>query len=482
MDKYLQLKRKATQNAMILAELHISEEIVDFWKNCLKRQSQSFFNGLREIEMDLVINAITEGKTKREACCIADISIADLKRMIEKGKNGDEDYEAFYNVFNDIYFKERRESFLKLLSGNDYDDAIDKAGLEREEVDMWYSHSEKDFAYGLRDVNSFYIKTTNILLENYINARRLRKSKEDACRTIDKTIYEVKRWLNEDMFCKFKEELNRTIVDIIVEGLKNQKSVEQIANEYDISQNEIWKYIELGKEGNIKYIGIYNEYIDSYILNQLDEFLLQIHDKPKHKVLKAISITEEEFDKYYGLGRSGNKKFKAFADEYHDFKVNKYINSIIKGRNESKALRNADLSRDELDDDIEERILERQMIIILEEIAKDRTTKQAAKKANVTVDTIYDWFLKGRAGDEKFSDFADYYYEEYVEPGSTIVQKALEDGMPEKFILKKSKEHFTREDYDFWRRNNFIKKDYEINMDGKEKIDEKLKEEILRGD
>lgn len=482
MDKYLQLKRKATQNAIILNELHISDEIVDFWKNCLKRQSQSFFKDLREIEMDLIINAITEGKTKREACDIADIPIADLERMIEKGKRGDEDYEAFYNVFNDIYFKERRESFLKLLAGNDYADAINQAGLEREEVDLWYSHSEKDFAYGLRDANSFYIKTTRILLENYINARMLRKSKEDACRKIARTIYDVRRWLNEDMFCKFKEELNRTIVGLIVEGLKNQKSVEQIANEYDISQNEIWKYIELGKEGDIRYVGIYNEYIDSYILNQLDEFLLQIQDKPKHKVLKAISITEEEFDKYYELGRSGNKKFKAFADEYHDFKVNKYINSIIKGRNESKALRNADLSKDELDEDIEVKILERQMIIVLEEIAKDRTTKQAAKKANVTVDTIYDWFLKGRAGDEKFKDFADYYYEEYVEKGSTAVQKALEEGIPERFIIRKSKEHFTREDYDFWRRNNFLKKDYEINMDDKEKRDEKLKEEILRGD
>ena len=482
MDRYLELKRKAEKNAEILAKLHISQEVVDFWKTSLKRQSQSFFNELREIEMDLVIDAISEGKTKMEACEIADISAEELGWMIEKGKNGDEGYEAFYNVFNDIYFRKRRENFLKLLSSNDYADAIEAAGLERKEVDMWYSRSEKDFAFGIRDANSFYVRTTKILLDNYINSRKLKRSKEESCRMLQKTIYDVRRCLNEEMFSEFKDKLDRTIVSLIIEGLKDNKSVEQISNDYDIPQGQIWKYIELGKEGDIRYAGIYNEYVDSYILNQLDEFLVQIHDKPKHKVLKAISLTEEEFDKYYWLGRSGNMKFKSFADEYHDFKIAKYINSIIKGRNQSKALRNADLTKDELDYDIEDKILERQMIIVLEEIAKDRTTKQAAKKANVTVDAVYDWFMKGRNGDEKFKDFADYYYEEYVEKGSTAVQKALEEGIPERFIIRRSKEHFTREDYDFWRKNNFLKKDYEINMDDKEKRDEKLKEEILKGD
>lgn len=479
MDKYILLKRQAIKNAEILEKLHITRFIVEFWENSLKRQSQKFFKTLREVEMDLVIDALAQGKTKQEACEAADITQDDLNRMIENGKNGDEDYESFYNVFNEIYYKERRECFLKILPNKDYAEAIDEAGLLKQEVDEWYSHSEKDFAYGLRDMNSFYIKTTRILLRNYINARKLKKSKEEACKLIDKSIYDVKRCLNEEIFYEFQRDLNNVITKAIIEGFRSRMSVDEIARDLDISKTQIWKYLELGKDGDLTYSKLYDEYIDSYISSQLKEFLIQIKVKPKHKVLKAISLSEDEFDRYYRMGRNGDERFNEFADEYHEFKIGKYINSIIKGRNESKALRNADLTKDELDDDIEEQILNRQMVIVLEEISKDRTTKQAAKKANVSVETIYEWFLNGREGDEQFKDFSEFYFDEYVQPGSKLVQDLLEEGIPEKFILKKTKEHFTREDYDFWKRNGFLKKDYKINMDDKEERDEKLKKEIL---
>lgn len=479
MDKYILLKRNAVKNSEILEKLHISESIVEFWKTSLKRQSQNFFKTLREVEMDLIIASLTEGETKDQACRTADVSPDELNCMIEKGKSGDEDYESFYNVFSEIYYKERRENFLKILPNKSYKDAIAEAGLSKQEVDEWYSHSQKDFAYGLRDWNSFYIKTTRILLRNYINARKLKKSKEEACRRIDKSIYDVKRCLNEEIFYEFKRDLDNAITRLIIEGFRKHQSVDEIAKDIDIPQTQIRKYLELGKDGDLTYSKLYNEYIDSYISSQLKEFLVQIRDKPKHKVLKNISLAEDEFDKYYRLGRSGDERFKEFADEYHEFKIGKYINSIIKGRNQSKALRNADLTKEELDDDIDEKVLNRQMIIVLEEISKDRTTKQAAKKANVDVETIYDWFLKGKNGDEQFEDFSEFYYEEYVQPGTEFVQKALEDGIPEKFILKKSKEHFTREDYDFWKKQGFLKKNYEVNMDDKEELEQKLKDEIL---
>jgi len=481
MEKYLVLKRNACKNSEILKILHITHDIVDFWKNSLKRQSQKFFNELKECEMDLILNALEQDKTKIESCNIADITIDDLNLMIESGKNGDELYESFYNVFYDSYYKQRREEFLIHLSNNDYDSAITISGLEKEEVDKWYESSAKDFAFGNRDINSFYIKTTKILMKNYVNARKLKKSQEESCKLINKNVYDIKRWLDieEPLFIDFKNDLEDVLIKNVIDGFNDKKSVEEISKTFDISQNKIWKFIECGKNGEEKYVKIYEVYLDSYVVYQLNEFLVQIKIKPKHKVLKSLSISENEFDKYYRLGRNGDEKFKEFADEYYDFKINKYVNSMIKGRNQSKALRNADLSKEELADDIDERILNKQLEIVTDEIAKDKTTKQAAKKANISVDVVYDWFLKGRAGDEKFKDFAEFYYENYVEIGSNLVQEALEDGIPLKVILKKSKEHFTREDYDFWKKHNFLKKTYEINMDDKEELNEKLKKEIL---
>lgn len=484
MKKYLDLRRNGVKHSQILNDLHIDKELLCFWKNSLSRQSFDFFRELEEINMDLIINAIKDGKTKVEACESADITQEKLDEMLQKGKNGDDEYVSFYNVFNEIYFKDRREEFLNYLKNNDYKTSIELAGLQKAEVDMWYDSSQSDFAYGLRDSNSFFMRTTKLMMLIYINARKVKKSQIESCKLIEKTRYDIKRWLNteDEMFINFKNDLEDVLIENVAKGFTDKMSVAEISNDLDITQNKVWSYIECGKNGEKKCVSVYEAYLNSYILTQLNEFLTQIKVKPKHKVLKAISLTQEEFDKYYSLGREGNVKFQGFADEYHDFKVKKYINSIIKGRNESKALRNADLVADELPDDIDDMILKRRMVIVLEEIAKDKTTKQAAKKANISVNEIYDWFLKGRAGDEDYKDFADFYYEEYVEIGSRLVQEALEEGIPEKFILKKSKEHFTREDYEFWKKNNFLKKNYEINIDDKDEVNEKLKKEILGDD
>lgn len=484
MDKFLELKRKGLKKNQILEEIHIKENIVDFWNEYLKRQSERFFTQHEEAVMDLVISAVEDGKTIAEACQAADIDLDYLYNMLEKGQNGQAEYESFSRVFDKIYYQNRRKNFLTLLKSNDYESAIRLAGLEKEDVDRWYLQSAGDFAFGERNRNSFFMKTTKILMKNYIGQRRLKKSQSEACRYIDVNTYEVKRWLNtpEPMFEEFKRDLEDVLIDNITEGFNLKKSVAEISTALDITQNNIWAYIECGRQGMDRYVKVYDEYIGSYISSQLDEFLVQIRIKPKHKVLKSISLSEGEFNRMYELGRNGDEKFKEFAEEYHEFKIDKYVNSRIKGRNESKALRNADLTKDELDDDIDERILNKRLEIVTEEIAKDRTTKQAAKKANIDVDVIYDWFVKGRAGDEKFEDFTEFYYDEYVEPRSNLVQNALEEGIPLKFILKKSKELFTREDYDFWKAHNFLKKDYKINMDDKEKRDEELKNKILRGD
>jgi len=104
-------------------------------------------------------------------------------------------------------------------------------------------------------------------------------------------------------------------------------------------------------------------------------------------------------------------------------KIEIYYENIFKGKSQSEALKNADLSENELPENVDDVILDKKLEIVTKSIKQDLTTKQAARKANVSVNDIYDWFLKGRDGDEKFKEFADVYYENYVSPGSHFVQK-----------------------------------------------------------
>jgi hypothetical protein len=133
-----------------------------------------------------------------------------------------------------------------------------------------------------------------------------------------------------------------------------------------------------------------------------------------------------------------------------------------------------------LPENVDDVILDKKLEIVTKSIKQDLTTKQAARKANVSVNDIYDWFLKGRDGDEKFKEFADVYYENYVSPGSHFVQKGINDDIPLSFIFKKAKSLFTREDYDFWLEHGFLKEAQEEIDKEKDNDAEELDSSILQ--
>lgn len=111
---------------------------------------------------------------------------------------------------------------------------------------------------------------------------------------------------------------------------------------------------------------------------------------------------------------------------------------------------------------------------VIGEIAKNRTTRQAAKKARIRIDEVYRWYLEGK-GNEKFKDFADIYHELYVEVGCEIFN-FLNKGKTPKQILKIMNEDITREDYEFWIKNDLISdKNVEAKLYTEDEIKEKSK-------
>lgn len=121
------------------------------------------------------------------------------------------------------------------------------------------------------------------------------------------------------------------------------------------------------------------------------------------------------------------------------------------------------------------------MNTVIGEIAKNRTTRQAAKKARIRIDEVYRWYLEGKKGNEKFKDFADIYHELYVEVGCEIFQNFLNKGKTPKQILKIMNEDITREDYEFWIKNNLISdKNVEAKLYTEDEIKEKIENEGFR--
>lgn len=476
-DEYLTLKRKQYSDDEIKAELQINDEIISFWTDSFDMESGIFKRNLREIKMNIFLNKLKEGKSKEEALEIAEIT--DFEELL---KNKD-----FKTEYKKEYYENRVDKLLKSLKTMSFDKALKRANISEEDYNRWYAKGKKQCLLKKDDDEfclNFYINVTRVLMDRYLKLRSEGKTKTEACKKINTDLNEVKRWCkwNESgLFIDFKENSKKITADLIVDAIKNGKSKDKIAENSDITVSELNKILVLGSQNDKIYRKVYEEYESFYLSKHLEVFLKEIKNKNLKKALKTSGIEKAELDKACKLGKNGDERFTKFYNDYLNFKISCYISQIIKGKTTKNALKNSNLTDVELKDNLEEidsKILDKQMSIVIGEITRNRTTKQAAKKANVKIDEVYRWYLEGKKGNEKFEDFADDYHEFYVEAGCEIFQNFLSKGKTPEQIMKIMNEDITKEDYEFWIKNNLIT---DKNVEAKLYTEDEIKEKIKNG-
>lgn len=476
-DEYLTLKRKQYSDDEIKAELQINDEIISFWTDSFDMESGIFKRNLREIKMNIFLNKLKEGKSKEEA-----LEIAEITNFEELLKNKD-----FKTEYKKEYYENRVDKLLKSLKTMSFDKALKRANISEEDYNRWYAKGKKQCLLKKDDDEfclNFYINVTRVLMDRYLKLRSEGKTKMEACKKINTDLNEVKRWCkwNESgLFIDFKENSKKITADLIVDAIKDGKSKGKIAENSDITVSELNKILVLGSQNDKIYRKVYEEYESFYLSKHLEVFLKEIKNKNLKKALKTSGIEKAELDKTYNLGKNGDERFTKFYNDYLNFKISCYISQIIKGKSTSNALKNSNLTDVELKDNLEEidsKILDKQMSIVIGEITRNRTTKQAAKKANVKIDEVYRWYLEGKKGNEKFEDFADDYHEFYVEAGCEIFQNFLSKGKTPEQIMKIMNEDITKEDYEFWIKNNLIT---DKNVEAKLYTEDEIKEKIKNG-
>lgn len=377
------------------------------------------------------------------------------------------DYKDEFDYFNNELMKA-----LSVLSNQVIPNNISKLAL----VSVPSSTVERDALATMR-------KSINCI-ENWYDEG---KTKTEACKKINTDLNEVKRWCNwneSGLFIDFKENNKKITAKLIIDAIKDGKSKDKIAESSDITLHELNKILVLGSQNDKIYREVYEEYESVYLSKHLEVFLKEIKNKNLKKALKNSGIEKSELDSAYNSGKNGDERFTKFYNDYLNFKISCYITQIIRGKTVSKALKNSNLTDEELKDnlkEIESRILDKQMNSVIGEIAKNRTTRQAAKKARIRIDEVYRWYIEGKKGNEKFKDFADIYHELYVEVGCEIFQNFLNKGKTPKQILKIMNEDITREDYEFWIKNNLISdKNVEAKLYTEDEIKEKIENEGFR--
>lgn len=476
-DEYLTLKRKQYLDDDIKAELQINDEIISFWTDSFDMESGIFKRNLMEIKMNIFLNKLKEGESKEEA-----LKIAEITNFEELLKNKD-----FETEYKKEYYENRVDKLLKSLKTMSFDKALKRANISEDDYNRWYAKGKKQCLLKKDDDEfclNFYINVTRVLMDRYLKLRSEGKTKMEACKKINTDLNEVKRWCNwneSGLFIDFKENSKKITAKLIVDAIKDGKSKGKIAENSDITVSELNKILVLGSQNDKIYRKVYEEYESFYLSKHLEVFLKEIKNKNLKKALKTSGIEKAELDKTYNLGKNGDERFTKFYNDYLNFKISCYISQIIKGKSTSNALKNSNLTDVELKDNLEEidsKILDKQMSIVIGEITRNRTTKQAAKKANVKIDEVYRWYLEGKKGNEKFEDFADDYHEFYVEAGCEIFQNFLSKGKTPEQIMKIMNEDITKEDYEFWIKNNLIT---DKNVEAKLYTEDEIKEKIKNG-
>ena len=441
---YLKLKSEGILEAEIRKTLNVSDEVYDFWCDF----DRYFEKNLKQIKLDLIVEGIDRHMTKGEIIEYAGLTAKEYDDIFKVADRKGEDIAQIRNR----EIESRKRQFVKYLLNFDLKIACSKALFT---LDDFYEY------YDSADVNSeFYVKSTRILMDKYLTQRRFGRTKTEAIEKVGIKEKYLDRWLKRSVYADFKDEDLRVTVELILKGFKKNKPLIEIAQTAGVTVNAIKSYVKLGGRGSAIYKPLYDYYESEIIPQKLDKFLNGNETKSIKKAMESADLTEDELDKYYELGKNGDERFEEFYKEFYDIKKGTYVYHRNKGKSHNIAMRESRLSDEEYDEskaDIEKLIRLLKISIVLETVASDKTSNVAASKAGCTVDEIYEWYFKGRSGDEDYKEFYESFHKAYVRPSAVPLQEKLDNENAKlDNLIKSNKDKFTKKDVDIWLKHGII--------------------------
>ena len=482
-DKYLKLRKRGWKKHDILKKTNITKNMLKSW---LTNTDLDFLRDFQFensvitsnlIKRGKVINALKEDYSKIEAIYAAEMTPNEFKNIYNASKI---DNSEFYKRFDAEYRENRKRLFPKLLKDNDFYSAIQKCEITQRDFNRWYQKDQDKFmvtGYG----SDFYVNTTRLLMQKYIQARLNGKNKPDSAKSAGVSNTIVNKWLNHleyDLFREFKRNNDILEMDLIKKGFGELKSKTEISEMYDITPSTIDEFISNGRNGLENFKELFKLYENKVIPHQIEIFMKSIKNKTFNKALKDSKLTSDEFEYYYEHGKSSKSRFHEFYNNYLKMKREIYAENIVSKKSKRIALKNSNLTEDELKDNcdaIEDLILSGRVDLMASEIEKHKDTGvKLAKSMGVSVDEIYDWYIKGKNGDEKYSEFALIFELGVVLPRSMAFTQAMHYGIPKNQLHKKLKKELGSTEYNLWDKYGIIDQqemNY-IKLDGEE-VDEK---------
>ncbi|WP_458405862.1 hypothetical protein [Methanobrevibacter sp.] len=466
MNKYLHHRSNGFNKKDILKHINISRDMYDSWmKHDDLKLVRDFKNENKKItsyliKRGLIINALKENKSKDEAISSAGLTPKEFMEIYNTSKK---EKTEFYIRFDREYMENRKRVFAKLIKSNDFYNSIEKCEISQIQFNKWFL-KDQDLYLSDFKTTDFYLKTTSELMNKYLKARWEGKNQPDAARSVGLSNMIIGKWLNHpeyNLYYEFILKNKKLTIDLIVKGFKLGKSKTEVSKDYDISMTNIEEFINLGRNGFLKYKELYELYEFEIIPKQLETFLKDFKTKTYKKSLKHAKINDTDLKYYYEMGKNNETScFNSFYKDYLKLKIQLYIKNILDKKSQKIAFKNSNLSVEEYEKNkikIEEKILKSRIRIIGEFLVNHKTNgAKLANLAGISVDELYNWYFKGRNGDEEFKTFYMMIEWGLISPRIEAFNHAIARGIPRNWLIKKLKKDLGPADYKIWDKHGLI--------------------------
>ena len=462
MDDYIDMKRQGMLEKEIKEKLNVSSNVYEFWTSI----NDSFEDEIAQIKKELILKCLKEGKTRIETLEIAGVTPHEYDSLYKVSDYNHDDYADEINREREA----RKLRFTSYLASLDNETSCRYAKISQDDFYSWYDNAKLN--------SQFYLNTTEILMGKYLDERKKGISKSESIKMIGLDEKYLNQWLTRslDICKKFKNDDLKVTADLTLRGFKWDMPVEEVCKMADVNEKAIQRFLRMGARGSEMFGELFEYYENEMIPKKLDTFLKASESKSMRNALESAYLSEGELEKYYELGKSGDERFEKFYDDFYSIKQKTYVYHRTKGKTHTIAMKESRLTPEEFDeskDDMEDMLREMKFVIVLETIDEKKNSNIAARNAGCSVDEIYEWYFKGRDGDEEYEEFYNQFHSGYVRPCINTIQNSMDKNLSHlDYLIKANKEHFTKKDVEIWIKHGLVDNAILVNLNKKEKDDE----------
>lgn len=442
---YFRFKKKGYDEIKIKKELKITDELLEFWTT--QFMGDEFIKKTSDIKKDLIIKEVKKDKSLREAlksCCVTQ---KDFEKLYVISKNNDDE---FYREFVKNYTQKRKRLLIRNLKNNILIKAIRKSKITKSEFMRWYNKGEIEYS-------QFYLDVTELLMKQYLNARKQGGNKKDLLKklTIPKEI--IHSWAKHDdleIFRQFRiknQEITSNLIKrgVIINALKDDRSKDEAIELAKITPEE---FEDIYNTSIREKTDFHQRYDMEYMKNRKRLFVKLLNDNDFYNSIVKCEISQKEFNGWYSQEEAefmDNKEDCEFYIETTKLLMGKYLDSRRMGKNKPDSARSIGLSNTNINRWIrhqefdlyrkfKKQIEKLHAELILNGFRNLKTKIDINRECDISISTIESYIDKGKKGILEFCEIYELYE-------NLVVPKQLDEFLHEiesktlKRALKNSK-------------------------------------------